>query len=182
MTQEELKKLLHYDAKTGLFTWLPRTPEMFVDGDAQHSRERNCNCWNTRFAGKKAKYKDKDKGYIEIRLKGKLFKAHRLAFLYVLGRWPEKEVDHINMNRSDNSWENLREASKSQNKGNVRKYSNNTSGFKGVSYNKRKTKWEAKGCLNNKTIHLGHFDTPEKAHEAYRIWATQTFGEYARFE
>ncbi|MBT9492865.1 MAG: HNH endonuclease [Paucibacter sp.] len=97
------------------------------------------------------------------------FRAHRLAVLAVLGRWPELDVDHINGIRHDNRWCNLREVSRSTNSQNQRRATGNnkTSGLLGVSYDKDRRRWFAQIQTKGKTFNLGRFDSPESAHEAY---------------
>ena len=89
------------------------------------------------------------------------------------------EVDHINRNRKDNRLENLRFATRQQNIWNRGINKNNTSGYKGVFWNKQSNRWAAKIWLNYKQIHLGLFDSKEDAALAYNIAAKEYFGEYA---
>lgn len=90
--------------------------------------------------------------------------------------------DHIDGNGLNNRRDNLRLSTKTQNSRNCRLSSKNTSGFKGVHYRPDKRKWDAKISVNNKTIFLGYFDTPEEASDAYHAAAIKYFGEFARFE
>jgi len=159
LTAERLRHLLHYNADTGEFRWrVPRKGS--VKGGA---------------AGR-LHYK----GYREICVDGRLYRAHRLAWLYVHGQWPKEEVDHRNLNKADNRIENLREASHAQNKHNVPAPANNKSGFKGVSFHKQRRRWTAQICYLGKTQRLGLFDTPEAAHAAYVEAAQRLHGEFAR--
>ena len=119
-------------------------------------------------------------GYFYVRFFKKAAYVHRLVFLYHFGYLP-KFVDHINGNKQDNRIENLREATRSQNMINVGKSTLNKSGYKGVSFNKKMNKWTAQIKQNNKHFYLGHFDSPEKAHETYRKKATELYGEFANF-
>ncbi|MEW4959716.1 HNH endonuclease, partial [Enterobacter cloacae subsp. cloacae] len=91
------------------------------------------------------------------------------AWFYVHGYLPEQEVDHINRIRSDNRIENLRLATRSENAKNKEKSKANTSGFKGVSQQKKTGNWVAHIRLNGKNKHLGTFRSPERASIAYRI-------------
>jgi len=104
--------------------------------------------------------------------------AHRLAWLYVTGSFPKHQIDHINMVKSDNSFLNLREATRSENGANRKKYSNNTSGYKGVSRNTPNGRWKARIRKNGAGIHLGLFDTAKEAHIAYCSAAKNIHGEY----
>lgn len=97
-------------------------------------------------------------GYVAISVQGKLHLAHRLAWLFVHGYLPEHQVDHINRIRDDNRIENLREVSRSCNLRNTGNFVNNTSGVKGVYWNKGKNKWHAQIRINLKMKHLGYYD------------------------
>ena len=90
-------------------------------------------------------------------------------------------VDHINMNPLDNRRENLRVCTNQQNQYNTTKYSNNKSGFKGVSFNKERQKFEAQIRIDGKQKIIGYFDTAEKAHEKYKEYALKHHGDFARF-
>lgn len=104
-------------------------------------------------------------GYLEINVFGSSYKAHRLAWFYMTGMWPN-ELDHINGNRKDNSWCNLREASKNVNMKNRGLNYNNTSGTSGVTWFEQTQQWRARINLNGRRISLGLFDTIEQASQA----------------
>ena len=91
-------------------------------------------------------------------------------------------VDHINGDGLDNRRANLRLATNAENMWNMRRPARNTSGYKGVSWNKRISKWKAQIQVKGKIMHLGSFDDPQKAHAAYCDAAARHFGEYARTE
>ncbi len=95
------------------------------------------------------------------------------------GEWVD-EVDHENTVRSDNRWDNLRAATRGQNRANCGAYKNNTSGLKGVSFYKRTGKWKAQIQASGKKTFLGYFLTKEAAHQAYAHAANEYFGEFAR--
>ena len=109
---------------------------------------------------------------------------HRIILGRMLGRALERReyVDHINHNKLDNTRANLRLASMSQNIGNSKRSKRNQAGYKGVYFCKNVNRWRAKICLNRHTYHLGLFDTPQEAHEAYCKAAQQLFGNFANFE
>lgn len=92
------------------------------------------------------------------------------------------EVDHINGNKLDNRKENLRQCSHRQNGMNGPKKKCNLSGFKGVTFDKKLSKWRAQISNMGKTIFIGSFLTPESAHEAYKIKAVELFGQFALFD
>lgn len=130
LTQAQLKSILHYNPDTGLFA-------------------RS----NGRIAG--TIEKKKSTNYIRINIHKKTYRAHRLAFLYMEGKLPPEDVDHINGNGEDNRWSNLRSVSSSINRRNSAMSSTNTSGIAGVSWHKRCNKWEVR--LLRKSI--GHAST-----------------------
>ena len=108
--------------------------------------------------------------------------AHVLIWVWMTGEWPSVEIDHENLKRADNRWSNLREATHSQNMANGRKYRNNTSGYKGVFWENRKSpkKWRAMIDINGKHKHLGYHSSKEEASAAYNKAADELFGEFAR--
>ena len=120
------------------------------------------------------------KGYVCVRLDGCLILSHRVVFAITRGRWPSGELDHANIIRFDNRPCNLREASRTENNHNKTKNKNNTSGFKGASWNKAKHKWDAEIGAHGKRIKLGRFNTAEAAGEAYAAAALLHHGAYAR--
>lgn len=151
ITQEYLKQRLDYNPDTGIFVWRKNT--------------------QIRFAGKVAGSIHAN-GYIVININGKILPAHRLAFLYMKGYFPENDCDHINRIRDDNRWSNLREVSKQCNTRNSKTYSTNTSGVRGVSWYKTYNKWVAQIILNNKQYGLGYFKDFTEA-VCYRLAAEQ---------
>jgi HNH endonuclease len=159
LTQQRLKELLRYDPETGEFWWMVAAAQRISSGDkAGHKNVR---------------------GYIDIRIDGIKYRAPRLAFLYMTGKFPDKEADHKDGDRSNNRWTNLREATSGDNKANTMLRSDNTSGLKGVHWNRRDCNWRAQICANGRRIFLGYFDTPKRAHEVYLAAAKKHFGEFA---
>ena len=159
ITQAELKRLLHYDPETGVFTWrVARTNRVKVGEEAGSIMPI---------------------GYRMVRLDGKDYLLHRLAHLYMTGEWPEGQLDHKNNDRADNRWDNLRPATWSQQRANALKRSDNTSGYKGVSWNKRLGKWHAYITLDRKRRHLGFFESAHEAKAAYERASRDLFGEFA---
>lgn len=159
LTHARLTQLFHYDPDTGLFSWKISTAICVkVGGIAGSETER---------------------GYVRIMIGNKHYKAHRLAWFYVTGEWPSDQIDHINGNRSDNRFANLREASHAENVRNRGLQVNNTSGFKGVHFLKCTGRWRSYITVNSKKKHLGYFDTAEEAHAAYCKAAEKYHGEFA---
>lgn len=152
----ELAEMLSYDPETGQFSW-------------KIKRRRA-----------KVGFLNKSDRYIYVQVRGKNYAAHRLAFALMTGSWPSGEVDHINGNRSDNRWVNLREASRSENMRNVGRKAGNSVGIKGVSRCHTKSeRWRASIVVDRKHIHLGSFSTPEEAAAAYEAAARLYHGDFA---
>lgn len=154
ITQQELKSILNYNPDTGIFTWIKSNRSIksgAIAGCYQH-------------------------GYHIIRINGKLEKAHRLAFLYQLGFFPPDYVDHIDGNKANNIFLNLRLCNNKQNQRNRGIPLNNTSGAKGVRISG--SKFRATIYENNKQINIGSFNTKEEASAAYIKAAKELFGEF----
>ncbi|WP_312416666.1 HNH endonuclease [Shinella sp.] len=179
-----LRQLLRYDPETGKLFWLVRPVSMFTEssckGTANRSAEWAHKSWNTRCAGNEAFTADSGKGYRQGSIFGRTYKAHRVIFALVYGAWPSEEVDHENVCGGDNRLTNLRAATSSQNKQNRRRAKHNTSGFKGVSWHRRKGKWAASIKMNGRQKHLGYFESGEAAHQAYLLAAQESQGVFAR--
>jgi hypothetical protein len=118
-----------------------------------------------------------------VRFNGKTHPVHRLIFIYMTGECPQF-VDHINGQRSDNRWANLRPATKSQNCANKTRPRNNAAGLRGVTVDNRArtTRYYAHIKVQQKRIYLGSYGTPEEANAAWCEAAKKYFGEFARFE
>lgn len=152
LTQDRLKEVATYDPDTGVFRRRP-----FVTSDGRQ--------WTSEVNPRSGK----GKGYAKFQVDGALYLVHRLAFLYMTGSFPSMLVDHIDGDIKNNRWSNLREATYQQNtQANHRGNRNNTSGFRGVYWVKSRQRWQAKIMVNKKEIHLGFFECPLRAHEAYR--------------
>lgn len=159
LTQERLRELFHYDPGTGLFT------RLVAAGSARIGSVAGC---------------DDGHGYFKITVDYHPYRRGRLAWLYMTGHWPENEIDHRNLNKADDRWSNLRNATDSQNQANKTKPQSNKSGLKGVSWQKRSGKWRSAISIGHKNQSLGFFDCPAAAHFAYLIAADIAFGEFAR--
>lgn len=165
LTAKQLRAVLVYEPDTGMFIWQPRKK-----GD-------KFNTWAGRRAGAY-----RDGGYVVIRIDYRLYRAHRLAWLYMQGRWPKTEVDHINGHPSDNRWVNLRLATSSHQKINARRRKDNTSGYRGIWWEQRRSRWIAEIRAEGRRYHLGSFATAEAARGAYLKAAKRLHGEFARHD
>ena len=176
LAQEYLFERLSYDPEDGIFTWNAR----YIRQDYK----RFDLTWNSRYAGSRAgtihKIKNSRLCYLRINIDGENYPAHRLAFLYMTGQFPIKGIDHSDGDGLNNRWLNLRLATASENCANSHLHINNTSGFKGVSFHKRKNRYRSSIRVNGKDKHLGYFDIPEIAHAAYVAAARKYFGEFSR--
>lgn len=102
-------------------------------------------------------------GYVALKIDGRRYLAHRLAWLHTYGVWPSKNLDHINGVRSDNRIANLREATQAENLQNPSIRSNNTSGHTGVDWSSSMNKWRARIKVGRRDINLGYFKELEDA-------------------
>lgn len=147
LTQATIKELLHYDSSTGLFTWRKTKNNRLKPGDVAGSVRPN--------------------GYVNLGVAGKLYLAHRLAWLYMHGKWPSCVIDHINRDKSDNRIANLRDVTSSVNEQNKLICSRNSSGYRGVCFDPRRGKWEAKIWHHGRKQWIGYFDDAMEAATAY---------------
>ena len=161
ITHARLVSLLRYEPDTGLFYW-------------RKSRGRGHKTTNI-LAGTKH-----SSGYIYIRHRPKNYTAHRLAWYYITGHWPQDQIDHINGDRTDNRFCNLRPATRTQNMRNIKRKRTNKSGLKGVSWSKECRKWRACIVAGGQSLHLGLFLSKEDAHAAYWAAAQKLHGDFAR--
>lgn len=161
LTAERLRALLIYDPETGLFT--RRVSRQGFWAGTQAGTLITCG---------------PSKGYIYVGVDRGKYRAHRLAWLYMTGEWP-RELDHINRDRADNRWANLREASRSQNNINSKNHVNNTSGHKGVNWVARANSWRAYVSIDGRQKHLGYFKDFNVAVTARNEAAKRLFGEFA---
>jgi hypothetical protein len=118
-------------------------------------------------------------GYVQLCTSGRQYRAHRVAWLLMTGDHPpfDMDIDHVNGNRSDNRWSNLRLATRSQNNTN-RRTAKTSSGVNGVYQRGDTGKWHARVTVNYRVIHLGQFDTKDEAISARRAGEAQHYGNY----
>lgn len=145
-----IRDRLEYDPETGEFKWLPMP-----------STTKSNRMYNGKYAGKvagSAHYSGRVKGYIDINVGGFRFRAHRLAWYKVYGKWPEGELNHINHDRSDNRILNLEESCRSRQGKNMSKSRANSSGCTGVSWCYRHGgRWASYITIRGKRKHLGYY-------------------------
>ena len=157
LTQIKLKEILEYNPETGIFVFVCDFNK-YSFGDV---------------AGLSSH------GYLRVSIKGLKYRLHRLAFLYMNGKIPNCDVDHINGLKHDNRWSNLRKCTKSQNSMNIKIRSDNKSGYKGVAWHTRAGKWVVTIAINKKNKHLGLFKCKHEAAKIYNDAAVRYFGEFA---
>lgn len=157
---DEVRRRVAYDREAGTLTWCANPAKRRKVGDPLSAS-------------------DNGNGYLYTRVNRISIAVHRLAFAIETGRWPV-EVDHVNGDKSDNRWCNLREADRSTNEANKGLRADSTSGFKGVNWHKDRGRWRAHITHQGKHYSLGYHDTPEAAHAAYLAAARDKFGTFAR--
>lgn len=164
LTQVKLKSLLSYSSDTGLFVWKKRE---VID---QYAKS-----FNTRRAGREAGAILSRQGTKQYKIRRIIisfnkrpynFVAHRLAWLYMTGEWPENEIDHIDGNALNNKFDNLRDVDRQENQRNDSVRSDNKSGFTGVNWHKRDEIWNVNIRVSNKSIHIGYFKDKQDAIDA----------------
>ncbi len=161
LTAQRLREVLEYDANAG--TFLRKMP----------ASRRHPLPW-TEPAGA-----IDTKGYIKIKIDGRSHGAHRLAWLWMTGQMPQEQMDHIDGNRANNRWSNLREATQSQNQANSKKRVTNRSGLKGIY--PFAGRWCARITKDRTRHFLGTFASPEEAHAAYRAASLELHGSFSIF-
>lgn len=163
ITHERLKEVLSYSPVTGEFIWLCATARKITPGD-------------------KAGTLSKSTGYFYITIDNVRHAAHRWAWFYMSGEMPKDQIDHINCDRTDNRFDNLREATLTENNRNRSRRKTNTSGHKGVYWHIAAGKWAASICVDCRTLHLGLFTDIEEAARVRRAAENEHFGKFARHQ
>lgn len=153
MEINNIKSVLNYNKKTGVFTWAVYRSHKAIEGGIPGRL-------------------DKD-GYHRITVFGRTYFAHRLAWAFVHGEFPDGQIDHINGNQADNRIENIRLCTQAQNQQNKESV--------GATFNKKTNKWQSQIKKSGKTYYLGSFSDKGDAIEAYRKKSIDLFGEYSRW-
>lgn len=168
---ELLRKLLRYEPDTGKLFWLPRDDNFFLSSGAAKR-------WNNKYANNGA-FLTNLNGYRSSEMFEKTFYAHRVIWAMQTNKWPDCEIDHIDRDRTNNIWTNLRLASTSQNRANKQSKPNSTSKYLGVCWMKKDKKWRAQIRKNKKDFFLGDFVCEIEAAKAYDAKAKELHGEFA---
>lgn len=160
LSADRLRELVDYDPATGIFrrrvSTSPRALAGQVCGDLD------------------------SKGYVRLRVDKKRYLAHRLAWLYTHGAWPEDQIDHINGERTDNRISNLRPATNTENLRNSSGRARSASGLKGVSVACGNGRWRARIRAEGREKQIGVFSSEQEAKAAYDAAAKAAFGDFAR--
>lgn len=147
----------------------------YIDGKLIYKKS-----FHKRLIGKQAGGINKSTGYHRTNIKSKYYATHRLVWLFHYGEWPSFDLDHIDVDKSNNKIENLRLSNDFLNSGNVHKQKNKTSIYKGVLWHKQHKKWYAQIRFAGKSRFLGLFNDEKEAANAYDVAAKQSFKEFAR--
>lgn len=158
ISHRELLEILNYCPESGLFTWSSDRRNQINKGDEAGGVNQE--------------------GYLEIKVFQRRYKAHRLAWFYMTGKWPEV-IDHINRDRADNRFCNLRECSIQQNSCNTGMSDRNTSGYRGVSKHKQSGKWKVDVKVKGKKLFFGLFEDVELAGLVAEEARSKLHGDFA---
>ena len=159
VTGSMLEMFLNYCPETGVFTWTRTRGPQAIAG--QEAGTLN------------------DEGYVVITLNGIRLRAHRIAWAWMTGRWPDDDIDHEHGERANNRFTELREATRSQNLFNAGLRSSNKTGHKGVHFCRRRQKYVAQIRVNKKAVFLGRFDILNDAVAARAVAEKEHYGEFA---
>lgn len=162
ITAEIAREFLAYNPETGMMLWQVRARKWFTS-DAEH------RSWNSKYAGRKAGTLKTDTGYRGVRIFGRRYPEHRLAWLMQTGAWPKTHLDHINHRRDDNRWKNLRPVTSSENRQNLGRRRNGRLLPLGVDRPRARGRFRAGITVEGVRLYLGRFDTEEEAVRAREV-------------
>jgi hypothetical protein len=174
-SQEYLRMLLDYDHLSGVLRWKKRDVSLFKSGG--HTAEHTCNRWNSHMADQEALAAVKGDGYRHGAIDGVHYASHRVIWKWMTGVEPD-EVDHIDGDRKNNKWANLRSVPRAVNGRNLTRAKDNTSGTTGVRYVARDATWQAYIMRGRTFINLGSYKNIEDAVRA-RKQAEKEYGFHA---
>lgn len=161
-----VREFLSYDLETGRLFW--------------NERMNATPGWNTRFSGKETALCAGSDGYKQLNILCKTYRAHHISWVIFYGEWPERFIDHIDGDKTNNAIGNLRLATSAQNNQNSSRRKTSISGLKGVSWNKARQKWVAQISHNKQAKQLGYFEDKNEAYKAYCRAARDLHGDFAR--
>ena len=156
-----LRGVLSYNSSSGCLTWISTKPR------------------SSKKPGDVAGYVD-GSGYLKVKVCGELLLAHRVSYALHIGSFPDGYIDHVNGDKIDNRFCNLRVVNCSHSQVNRAVFKNNTSGYRGVTWNEAAKSWSARCAVNGKRIHIGYFNDAKSASLAYESAAIKLHGEFRR--
>lgn len=172
ITPEIVKEFLEYDPSTGIFRWIPRDRKWFCS-------DRAWKIWTTKYEMRQAGWLCNFKEGYKARLigfpKSNSILAHRAAWAWMTGGWPQDQIDHIDHDPTNNRWSNLRQVNNQGNHFNRPRQKNNKSGFTGVCWHKASKKWHSRIKISGKDITLGFYDDLDEAVNARKL-ANKRYG------
>lgn len=159
ITFEEASNLLDYDPNLGLLTWREKpSKRVLLSAKVGHLEKH---------------------GYMTVKLHGRKYGYHRIAWLLFYREWPKNQIDHKDQDPTNNRISNLREANSAQNLQNRKTPKNNTTGVKGCSWSPAYGQFRVRFQKDGKSIHVGYFNSIEEANIAAKIARSKHFGEFA---
>jgi hypothetical protein len=162
-TIDRLREVFSYDPEAGILRW-----RKAVKGARAGAIAGNAAAINNR--------------HLRVKLDRKRIFVHRVIWAMQTGAWPTMDIDHKNGNPEDNRWVNLRLCTPAQNIQNAKFRSNNTTGFKGIFWDKDKQVFVSKIMYERKSVYLGRFKTAQEAHAAYAEAAKKYHGDFVRID
>jgi hypothetical protein len=172
-SHEYLKECVDYNPDTGVAIWKERPLHHFIN-------ESNMKSFNTSHAGNVIDMVNSH-GYIRFTINRSTYLLHRVIWKIMTNDNTDNVIDHIDNNKLNNKWDNLRKSTLCENSRNRKISSYNTTGYKGVQKGRTLNTWIAVITVNGKRISLGTFPTPEDAHKAYCEAAVAYHGEFANY-
>jgi len=170
---DDLFSVLSVNFEDGKLFWKPRPRWAF-------NSSRSFSIFKSKFEGREALTAYTSNGYLIGEICGERHRAHRVVWAMRNGKWPDGDIDHIDGNRSNNAILNLRECTRSENLCNKRAQINNSTGFKGVRFDKRRGVYSASIGKNGLCSYLGTFQTAAEAARAYDEAALSIHGDFAK--